>query len=132
MRAAVLLIVAAASFPAQSQVFKCDVGGKTVYQQVPCIGESKSINLSNAAKPSASDVAAARARAESDRRKLAIKGSAPPKNRDEACIQATNKAKTSLEMKKARALCGVPEPAPQQSPRHNFSEVGPDGYVYHY
>lgn len=93
-----------------ASVFKCNVDGKTVYQQVPCTGEGKTVNLTNATQPSAADAAAARARIETERRKQAMNGEIEPRNRDEACVAATKKAKTGLEMKKARTLCGIPEP----------------------
>lgn len=105
-----LIVVILLSPVAKAQVFKCNVGGNTVYQQFPCTGDSKTVNLTNATQPSAADAAAARARLETERRKQAMNGEIEPRNRDEACVAATKKAKTGLEMKKARTLCGIPEP----------------------
>ncbi len=87
--AAVLLL---AAIPAHAQVFKCVVDGKTVYQQAPCAGESKAVNLPNAAPPSAADIEAAKKRNELDKL-LASAQQDLSKAHDSDCAEAASLAK---------------------------------------
>lgn len=64
MKRHIALAVMAALIPSYSQagVFKCSVDGKTVYQQVPCTGDSKTVNLTNATTPTEEERIAAQNR----------------------------------------------------------------------
>lgn len=114
--AAILLL---AAIPAHAQVFKCVVDGKTVYQQAPCAGESKAVNLTNAAPPSAADIAAAKKRNElaaadiaaAEERNRLDKLRTPrrqslPEVRDALCAKTASLARTEEEKRRTSQLCG--------------------------
>lgn len=46
-----LIVVILLAPVAKAQIFKCNVGGNIVYQQVPCTGDSKTVDLVNATAP---------------------------------------------------------------------------------
>ncbi|ARN22862.1 DUF4124 domain-containing protein [Piscinibacter gummiphilus] len=68
-------LVLACQGPASAQeVFKCSVGGKTVYQSAPCPGQGKSLEI----KPGPSEEEVQAAKAEADARKAKLPGTVAP------------------------------------------------------
>lgn len=68
MKTTGFIVAAISSMPlltspcAADAVFKCTVNGKTVYQQVPCTGDSKTVDLVNATAPTEAERIAAQNR----------------------------------------------------------------------
>lgn len=65
MKGFILLVLVAT--PVYAEMYRCEIGGKTVYQDIPCLTGGKTVNETNAKAPSPEDIRRAQMNANRDR-----------------------------------------------------------------